>query len=199
MTVVVDGSSAEILICDQCGHEDAAGEALHDSDLVWPLVAERGWTGSPFATGTHLCPPCSLSTPAQPPAPTREERVHSASYDIRTGADAGVLVITPLTDLDADLSERLRGDLMEAAASYPHIVVDLHAVRFIDSSGLGLLVRARQRARQREATFDLVAPSRFVLTVLHTMRLETAFRTFSDLAVASQTIRRQAAGAYRAS
>jgi anti-anti-sigma regulatory factor len=59
-------------------------------------------------------------------------------------------------------------------------VVDLHAVTFIDSAGLGLLVRAHQEAKQHDGTFALAAPSRFVLTVLHTMRLDGVFRTFPD-------------------
>lgn len=87
----------------------------------------------------------------------------------------------------------LRDDLMREAALHRHAVVDLHAVAFIDSAGLGLLVRARQEARQHGGTFDVVLPSRFVLTVLHTMRLEAVFRVFVDLRAARQAIRRQAA------
>jgi anti-sigma B factor antagonist len=193
MTIVPARDGSAILICDRCGHEDTAAEAPPDGELVWPLVVAIGWTGSPFATGAHRCPPCSLGTPAQDPAPVRQSPTHGASYDIRTGTDPGIAVITPLTDLYSDLAERLRDDLMRAAASCPHLFVDMHAVRFIDSAGLGLLVRARQQARHHDATFDLIAPSRFVITVLHTMRLDPVFRTFTDLETALKSLRRQAA------
>ncbi|MDI5943965.1 STAS domain-containing protein, partial [Micromonospora sp. DH15] len=44
----------------------------------------------------------------------------------------------------------------------------------------GLLVRAHQEARQRGVVLCLAAPSRFVRTVLHTMRLDGLFPTFAD-------------------
>ncbi|PRY20126.1 STAS domain-containing protein [Pseudosporangium ferrugineum] len=196
MTVVPAGTRATLLICDQCGYEDTAAEAPPDTDVVWPLIAALGWSGSPFATGMHRCPRCSLD-PTPPSPQARESRAHGASYDIRTGPAAGVAVITPLTDLDSDSAERLRDDLMHAAATHPHIVMDVHAVGFIDSSGLGLLVRARQEARQHRATFDLVAPSRFVMTVLHTMRLDSVFRTFDDLEAALTAVLQQGADEHR--
>ncbi len=191
---VVPGDTGTVVICDRCGTEDSAGGATQDSDLVWPLISGLGWTGSPFATGPHRCPGCTFAAPAQPPVADPGSRPHGASYDIRTSDDSGAAVITPLTDLDVDLVERLRDDLMRAAALHGHVVVDLHAVRSIDSAGLGLLVRARQEAKQHEATFDLVAPSRFVLTVLHTMRLDGVFRAFPDLEAALRVIRRQSGG-----
>ena len=113
-------------------------------------------------------------------------RTHGASYDVRQLGDYAV--ITPLTDFDAALADCLRDDLMAAAATHPHVLMDLHAVEFLDSTALGLLVRGRQEARQHEATFDLAAPSRFVLTVLHTMRLDGVFRIFPDQQTALEVL-----------
>ncbi|MEU8817143.1 STAS domain-containing protein [Actinoplanes sp. NPDC048796] len=103
---------------------------------------------------------------------------HGPSYYVRTLDDTAL--VTPLTDLDATLAGHMRDDLMEAAATHPRVLVDLEAVKFIDSAALGLLVRARQEARQHGAAFALIAPSPFVQTVLHTMRLDRAFITFPD-------------------
>ncbi|WP_199516635.1 STAS domain-containing protein [Nucisporomicrobium flavum] len=182
MTVVPGGDGTAVLICDACGSDDSAVDATRDGDLVWPVVTALGWTGSAFATGPHRCPQCShAAAPPQEAAGESRPAHHSASYSIQTHDDVDVTAITPLADLDAALAERLRDDLMRAAAVRRHVVVDLHAAHFIDSAALGLLVRARQEARQHGATFDLVAPSRFVRTVLHTMRLDGVFRTFPDL------------------
>ncbi|MEU4214145.1 STAS domain-containing protein [Actinoplanes sp. NPDC026623] len=182
MTVVPAGDGTAALICDTCGSDDSAIDTTRDGDLVWPVVIALGWTGSAFSTGPHRCPQCSRTsaTPQQSAGESRPAH-HSASYNIRTHDDVDVTAITPLADLDAALAERLRDDLMRAAARHRHVVVDLHAAHFIDSAALGLLVRARQEAKQHGATFDLVAPSRFVRTVLHTMRLDSVFRTFPDL------------------
>jgi len=72
-------------------------------------------------------------------------------------------------------------DLLASIRGSRHIVLDLSAVPTLDPEGLGLLVRARQQLRQETGGWlCLAAPSRFVLTVLHTMRLETVFPVFAD-------------------
>lgn len=174
MTVVPCTSATALLICDQCGAQDNAAGAGSDTDVVWPLVASAGWTGSPFATGIHRCPRCGDAGPVaaihQPPVPS-----HTASYQVRMDPEAGAVVVTPLADIDSYFAETLREALGEALESSSHVVLDLHAVHLIDSAGLGLLVRTHQEARHRGGSLHLVAPSRFVLTVLHTMRLDTLF------------------------
>ena len=81
------------------------------------------------------------------------------------------------------LEERddLRESLVTAVAAGRHVVLDLAGVRTIDPDALAVLVRARQQIRQEaDGWLCLAAPSRLVLTVLHTMRLERAFPTFAD-------------------
>jgi anti-sigma B factor antagonist len=182
MTVVAGDEGTATLICDRCGCQDLSADVRRDSEVVWPLVARLGWAGSPFATGSHWCPQCCHAG-APPAAGTVGGDAPPAQgpwFGIEVDDDAGAVVVTPLADLDARLSERLRDDLMRAAAAHAHLLVDLHAVRFIDSAGLSLLVRARQETRRHGGEFSLVAPSRFVQTVLHTMRLDRALRTFPD-------------------
>ncbi|WP_018720080.1 STAS domain-containing protein [Salinispora fenicalii] len=164
MTVVPDDNMMT-LICDGCG-ETAASTAvvLPDDEVVWTLVSEHGWSGSPFATGPHRCagcttpPPPSQATPAQPLGDLDDDEVAEATTAV----------------------DPLRTALSKATEHDGRVVVDLSAVEQIDSVGLGLLVRARQEARQRGAELCLHAPSRFVLTVLHTMRLDTAFPVVTD-------------------
>lgn len=191
MTFVPGESGTATLICDQCGGEDCATGVTSDSDVVWPFVSGLGWTGSPFATGAHRCPRCSSSA-GPPPTPSggaEVPRSFGASYDVRTRSDLDAVVITPLSDMDASLVERLRDEVMRAAHTYAHVVMDMHAVDFIDSAGLGLLVRAHQAAKQHDATFTLAAPSRFIRTVLHTMRLDGVFGSFPDHGAALAGIR----------
>nr|WP_240670668.1 STAS domain-containing protein [Actinoplanes solisilvae] len=172
------GDRTALLICDRCGVEEAATAALPAAELVWPLVSGHGWTGSAFPTGPHHCPSCPAGDLPVKPESTSRPRTHGPSYLMRT--DGGTAVLKPLTDLDAELTECLRDELMHAAATCPNVVVDLRSVGFIDSTALGLLVRARQEARQHDATFGLVEPSRFVRTVLHTMRLDSVFPIYPD-------------------
>jgi anti-sigma B factor antagonist len=90
-------------------------------------------------------------------------------------------VVRVTGDIDLDVVADLRAGLENAAALRPYVIADLTGAGTIDSLGLGALVRGRGAARQRGGDLLLVAPSRFVQTVLRTMRLHTAFRTFGTV------------------
>ncbi|MEU4242644.1 STAS domain-containing protein [Actinoplanes sp. NPDC026619] len=103
-------------------------------------------------------------------------------------ADGGVtLALTPAVaivrvaqDIGLDVVAELRDALEQAVLARPLVVVDLAQVQTIDSTGLGTLVRARNAAHRRHGTLALAAQSRFVQTVLHTMRLDTVFPAFDS-------------------
>lgn len=100
----------------------------------------------------------------------------TAAITTSTSADGDITVVR----VEADLTEALR-DVLALAGTSRHLVLDLTGVPTLDPEGLGLLVRARQQLRQdSRGWLCLAAPSRFVLTVLHIMRLETAFPVFAD-------------------
>ncbi|MEU9509764.1 STAS domain-containing protein [Micromonospora sp. NPDC048170] len=179
MTVVPD-EHLMTLICDTCG-DTTTGTAcvLPDAEVVWTLVAEHGWSGSPFATGPHRCPRCSLFDPGVGGG--------TASQDGRTAGGAlgvdhldDVAVVTTAGDTDVDTADELRAALRQTVDVCGHVVVDLTRVHLIDADGLGLLVRAHRDARDRGAVLCLAAPSRFIRTVLHTMRLDGLFPIFAS-------------------
>lgn len=166
------------LICNDCGMTEHTPELPHDPDVVWPVVSAASWSGSPFAVGPHLCPRCSVRPGPQRPAVTSRPRV--AVYHMRVHSESDTMVIAPLTDIDAGTAGSLRGALEDAAEKHRHVLMDLHATEMIDSAGLGMLVRARQHARAHGSGLVLAAPSRYVRTVLHTMKLDAAFAIFDD-------------------
>ena len=177
MTALLDSGALRMtFVCDSCGGEEHIRQATGDSEMVWPLVSALGWTGSAFATGNHLCPRCSHAPPlpARPPV-TREP---GATCDVRFDDDAAI--VTPLTDLDVTAVDTLRDIVAMVLRSRRTVVVDLHAAGVIDSAGLSLLVRAHRDAKHRGGTLLLTAPSRYVRTVLHTMRLDGVFETHPD-------------------
>ncbi|MFG2052609.1 STAS domain-containing protein [Micromonospora sp. NPDC048930] len=165
---VVPADQLMTLICDGCGATvTGAGSTLPDAEVVWTLVFENDWVGSPFASGPHHCPRCSV--PAE--------------------ADDGGLGVDYLDEVgddpagrEPDLVEAVRRSLAETVVVGDRELVDLTEVEVIDPPGLGLLVRAHRDARQRGRRLCLVAPSRFVLTALHTMRLDGVFPVFDSRA-----------------
>ncbi|MER7335709.1 MULTISPECIES: STAS domain-containing protein [unclassified Micromonospora] len=178
MTVVPDENTMT-LICDSCGDvTTGAACVLPDAEVVWTLVAEQGWSGSPFATGPHRCPRCSLLGPdaGLGGEAGRGDEVVGGTLGVDHLDD--VAVVSAAGDIDVDTADDLRTALRQAVDICGHVVVDLTRVHLIDAGGLGLLVRAHRDARERGAVLCLAAPSRFILTVLHTMRLDGLFPIF---------------------
>ncbi|MEV6842758.1 STAS domain-containing protein [Actinoplanes sp. NPDC051411] len=81
-----------------------------------------------------------------------------------------------------------RAAIDSAVACHPYVVVDLTHAGVIDAFGLGVLVRARNAARRREGELVLAGPSQFLQTVLRTVRLHTAFRTFNTVPQATTAV-----------
>ena len=76
--------------------------------------------------------------------------------EVRPGADAIVLVLSG--ELDHDTAEPLRDALADSVAAAPdRIVVDCADLRFCDSTGLNVLLRARLAAREAGGRLELAA------------------------------------------
>jgi anti-sigma B factor antagonist len=171
------------LICDRCATvRPTAASALRDEEVVWPLIAAVGWSGSPFATGPHWCATCATAAP-QEPATNRDAARTGVDLDwgvdVVPGVDATV-ILTVCGDLCSAGVDRLRETLTLVSASGRHVVLNLAGVDVMDPDGLSALVRAHQAARKHGAALCLVAASRFIRTALHTMRLEPLFPLFDD-------------------
>ncbi|MFF0366666.1 STAS domain-containing protein [Micromonospora sp. NPDC005087] len=178
MTVVPD-DHLMTLICDTCGDSiTSTACVLPDAEVVWTLVLEHGWSGSPFATGPHRCPHCSL-LPVSGGGQASSD-LHGPGGILGIDHLDDVTVLAATGDVDVDSGDSMRAALRHASELEGHVVVDLGRVHLIDSVGLGLLVRAHREARDRGVTLCLAAPSRFVRTVLHTMRLDQAFPMFES-------------------
>ncbi len=67
------------------------------------------------------------------------------------------------------LDEHL-GSLVQAGQV--HLVVDLSGVDFLDSTGLGVLVKALKRAREHDGSLDLVATEERILKVFRITGLD---------------------------
>jgi anti-anti-sigma factor len=75
-------------------------------------------------------------------------------------------VIAPPVELDVASVTTFR-DALRAAP--PGAIIDLSHVEFIDSSGLGAIMEARERARVEGAPFAVVAPRGTAAAVLLTL------------------------------
>jgi anti-sigma B factor antagonist len=76
-------------------------------------------------------------------------------------------VIEPPVELDVASVTEFRSALEEA--THDALVIDLSRVEFIDSSGLGAVLEARERARVHGKPFAVVAPRGTAAAVLLTL------------------------------
>ncbi|AGZ42121.1 STAS domain-containing protein [Actinoplanes friuliensis] len=109
--------------------------------------------------------------------------------ELDEGEGAEVAVVHVRADLDATVVPTLRETLTDAVDRHRHVVVDLSAVPTLDDAGLGLLVRAHRRARRHDGMVVFAGPSRFVITVLHTMHVDGLFPIFDDCDAALEWLR----------
>jgi anti-sigma B factor antagonist len=98
--------------------------------------------------------------------------------------EGGRLVVALEGDVDLEHSPAARELLLEAVAGGRDVLVDLSAVRYIDSSGVASLVEAFQLSRKSDASFALVAVSPAALRVLQLSRLDGVFPIHATLAEA---------------
>ena len=90
--------------------------------------------------------------------------------------------VSPAGDLDVSTSPRLMAlieELLEEGRTA--ITIDLRAVTFIDSSGLGALVSLLNRARTGDGQLGLICPHRRLRRVFEITGLRRAFVFGDDL------------------
>ncbi|GGO17511.1 hypothetical protein GCM10010116_35440 [Microbispora rosea subsp. aerata] len=96
---------------------------------------------------------------AQPPSPTRW------------------WVLGLRGELDLHAVRHLREPLLtQIETRGPWLALDLSEVRFIDTTGVGLLVRLLHRVRDRNGDLALIAPGGQVLRILRWTNLTRLFR-----------------------
>jgi len=110
--------------------------------------------------------------------------------------DSGVAVVTVTGEVDIATSGAFRDGLLRVITDESHcsLVVNLARVRFIDSTGIGVLIGIWHSLRARNSSFALADPSRQARRLLHTTGLAKAFWVFDTEAGAVEACRPPAAG-----
>jgi anti-anti-sigma factor len=94
------------------------------------------------------------------------------SVDHPTDGAAVVALAGEMDVASAGVVSRRLSELVDSGAD---IVIDLSALEFIDSTGLGVLVRAGAHARERGRTLRLRAPGENVASALAVTGLDRVF------------------------
>ncbi len=107
--------------------------------------------------------------------------------NIRSEQEGSVCSVVLEGEVDVYTAPRLKEELVSLIESgCTNIIVDLEGVGFIDSSGLGVLVSALRRARERDGVVRIVCTRENVLKIFRITGLDKVFPIFSDAAEARQ-------------
>lgn len=101
-----------------------------------------------------------------------------------------VMILGLLGDLDLSSVPTLRSAGMKILADgWNRVVVDLAAVDFIDSAGLGVLIGLRRRCLLADGECVLVIQNTEVLRVLETSEVDRLFRLYESTDAAATALR----------
>jgi anti-sigma B factor antagonist len=95
------------------------------------------------------------------------------------------VVVSVLGDVDLSTSPTLREALANAVGRRLNVVVDLSRATFLDSTGLGDLVRGREEALEIGRQFHLVVTNPRIQRVLQITGLDEVFFIHDSLAAAT--------------
>jgi anti-sigma B factor antagonist len=105
-------------------------------------------------------------------------------FNVDLSADdfEGYAVVALCGELDLLDTSDVAAHLIAAVAAYgPSIIVDLAGLKFIDSCGLGVLVRALRWTRESGGDLSLAAPRRQVRQVLRSTGLIDVFSVYPSV------------------
>ena len=95
----------------------------------------------------------------------------------------GKLQILALSgEIDMQSSPAVRQLILDLVKKKTAVVIDLSAVKYMDSSGVATLVEGLQNAKKLGQSFVLAAPSGSVLGVIKLARLDKVFRIVASVA-----------------
>ena len=101
---------------------------------------------------------------------------------VRTLDDGEACLLTVEGEVDVTTAPRLRTELSSRIErGCTHVIIDLEKVGFIDSSGLGVLVGALRRAREKNGDLRIVCTKDVILNLFRITGLDKAFTIFADL------------------
>lgn len=95
--------------------------------------------------------------------PVHDGSTAAERFRVELYPELNVVRVAPFGELDLAVSGQLEQQLGEMYASgFRRFVLDLRGLSFIDSSGLGVIIRWHTHAEERGVSFELIRGSRGV-------------------------------------
>lgn len=111
--------------------------------------------------------------------PDRES--DAVGLEVSTADDVGWTVLAVTGEIDISTAAVFEDALQGAIKTSKQVVVDLSGVRFMDSTGLGVLMRAQKHQDGVGAFLRLAAPSDRVVRILGVTQLDSVFAVYPSV------------------
>lgn len=105
----------------------------------------------------------------------------AVGLEVSTADDTGWTILAVTGEIDISTAATFEDALHSAMESSKQVVVDLSGVRFMDSTGLGILMRAHKRQDDVGAALRLAAPSDRVVRILDVTQLGNVFAVYPSV------------------
>jgi stage II sporulation protein AA (anti-sigma F factor antagonist) len=102
-----------------------------------------------------------------------EKAQHPPRLGVVTATTDGIRVLTVTGEIDQNTIEPLRQALDVSGLPRPRIVIDLHQVTFMDSTGINALIGAYKAVTAAGGWLRLAAPTDNVMRLLQLVRVHT--------------------------
>lgn len=102
--------------------------------------------------------------------------------ECRTRTESGYTILELEGEVDLSCSPAARKEILDILKTGQHLLVDLSAVSYIDSSGVASLVEGYQVAKKKKLKFGLIGVSQSALGVLVLARLDKVFPIHATVA-----------------
>lgn len=111
-----------------------------------------------------------------------------SNFQVDVAVHETYTVVMPNGNIDVSKSNDLRQALKPLVTSSLHkIIVDLAAVRYMDSSGVATLIEALQLSKRAEINFVLCSLTEGVRSIIELARLEQLFEIYESRDVAIES------------
>jgi anti-anti-sigma factor len=125
---------------------------------------------------------------APPPQPGGSDQNNSPTLRVHIEDSAGASIVALAGELDLSTIPRLEAPLLEQLGQRPAVMVDLSALTFIDSSGIGVLIQAFQAANGTRMSV-LIGSDSHVERIFQIAGVSCALPVFSDREQALATLK----------
>lgn len=117
----------------------------------------------------------------------QRQEAGTMELEIKDEKRGGLCVFALTGEIDVYTAPRLKERLVAAIdEGCSRIILEMNGVSFIDSSGLGVLVSALRRAREKDGGVRIVCVRDNILKIFRITGLDKVFPIFSDIAEAEQ-------------